>query len=262
MWSWGGYSHHRTLGHCDDPATAAELQALPAHRQYPPPRAIEAAALRGRHAVQVATSSGEWGSHTLVLTRGGEVLAFGFGGDGQCGLGRESTSCEYAYRLPRVITALQGTRVVQVATGEHHSLALSEGGRVLSFGNGGEGRLGHGDEGSRFVPTTIEALRNERVAQVAAGDRFSVVLTEGHKALWFGERSMTRFPDLSDDEDDLDVEGESQLLPATLADPCWWPRPDSPKIVEVAADASGGCRSSIAVLSESGEVCVIESPDW
>ena len=51
----------------------------------------------------------------------------------------------------------------------NHSLVLTAGGAVFAFGCGEEGRLGHNDEEDYYVPKLVEALRGQRVAQVAAG---------------------------------------------------------------------------------------------
>ena len=61
--------------------------------------------------------------------------------------------------MPRVIEALRGVRVVAVAAGCGHSLVLTDGGTVLSFGQGEDGKLGHGDQEDQLVPKVIEALR-------------------------------------------------------------------------------------------------------
>jgi hypothetical protein len=50
------------------------------------------------------------------------------------------------------------TRVEQVSCGKAHTAALLRNGAVVSFGNGGNGRLGHGDTLNRLVPTVIKGL--------------------------------------------------------------------------------------------------------
>ncbi len=44
------------------------------------------------------------------------------------------------------------------------SIVLTGNGEVFTFGCGTEGRLGHGDEHSRFGPTRVEALNGIRVS--------------------------------------------------------------------------------------------------
>ena len=42
---------------------------------------------------------------------------------------------------PRVVRALEGTRILQIETGEDHSLALSDNGEVFSWGRGLSGQV-------------------------------------------------------------------------------------------------------------------------
>jgi alpha-tubulin suppressor-like RCC1 family protein len=79
---------------------------------------------------------------------------------------------------PKLLEALRGERVAAVAAGGCHSLVLTEAGAVLSFGCGGDGRLGHGDHETQLTPKVVEALRCERVTAVSAGLHHSLVLTE------------------------------------------------------------------------------------
>ena len=87
---------------------------------------------------------------------------------------------------PTLITTPSSTRIERVAVGDSHVLALTHTGAVLTFGCGGSGVLGHGDEAWQFVPKVIEALRNVRVMAIAAGYKHSMVLTDEGEVLSFG----------------------------------------------------------------------------
>ena len=69
-------------------------------------------------------------------------------------------------------------RVVCVSAGDIHSLVVVQRGAVFSFGSGGYGKLGHGDEVNRLTPKWVEGLANERVVAVAAGARHSMAGTD------------------------------------------------------------------------------------
>jgi len=84
----------------------------------------------------------------------------------------------FSIQSPRRIESLTGSPVASVALSDHHSLALTSAGQVYSWGNGASGRLGHGDEATRLVPTPVRALRWLRMAAVAAGDYHSLGLDE------------------------------------------------------------------------------------
>jgi len=90
----------------------------------------------------------------------------------------------------QLIEALKGVRVRAVAAGEDHSLVLSVGGDAYSFGLGGFGQLGHGDDRSQPLPKRIETLANVRA--VAADRSHSLLLTESGIVYSFGNGSNGR----------------------------------------------------------------------
>ena len=63
------------------------------------------------------------------------------------------------------------------------SLALSADGALWSWGCGGQGVLGHGDEQYQLLPTKIEAFAGQRVVAVSAGGDHSLALT-ADGAVW------------------------------------------------------------------------------
>ena len=82
---------------------------------------------------------------------------------------------------------LAGVRVVGVAAGDAHSIALAADGRVFTFGEGEYGQLGHGDGISRTLPQRVAgALASLRVVRVACGTSHVAVVTEDGSLLTFG----------------------------------------------------------------------------
>ena len=118
----------------------------------------------------VAVSAGR--AHSLALAADGAVWSWGYGEDGPLGHGDQQRQL-----LPKKIEAIAGQRVVAVSAGFGHSLATTAGGAVWSWGVGGCGRLGHGDEQSQLLPRKIEALAGQRVVAVSAGHYHSLALT-------------------------------------------------------------------------------------
>jgi alpha-tubulin suppressor-like RCC1 family protein len=97
--------------------------------------------------VQVVAGNGL----SLVVTRAGNVYAFGNGRYGVLGCGDEETS-----QVPRQLLSLAGKAVRKVAAGAHHVLALTYSGRVLSWGKNDKGQCGLGVEGgAQLTPTAI-----------------------------------------------------------------------------------------------------------
>jgi len=135
--SWGDGGHGR-LGHGDD---QAQWQ----------PKKIEA--LAGQRVV--AVSAGGW--YSLALTADGAVWSWGCGYSGQLGHGDLQHQ-----QLPKKIEAFADQRVVAVSAGEDHSLAITADGAVWSWGDGGLGRLGHGEDLSdQLLPKKIEVWSQE-----------------------------------------------------------------------------------------------------
>ena len=87
--------------------------------------------------------------HTVVATEGGGVYTFGHGEEGQLGHGDEEDQL-----APRRVPAagFNGERVVMVAAGGGHTVALSEAGHVFTWGYGRNGQLGHGDQEDQRQP--------------------------------------------------------------------------------------------------------------
>jgi len=63
--------------------------------------------------------------------------------------------------------------------GQYHALALLDSGKVLSWGGGKEGQLGHGNLDNLYSTTAlIESLKNEHISSVACGWLHSLAVSE------------------------------------------------------------------------------------
>ena len=83
-------------------------------------------------------------------------------------------------------------RVLEVAAGAMHSLALVSGGEVYSFGRNTHGQLGRGaPEATGSLPAVVSALTERRVRalRVAAGAYFSLVVSEDGRLFAFGSNA-------------------------------------------------------------------------
>ncbi|KAF0719156.1 Aste57867_1246 [Aphanomyces stellatus] len=110
------------------------------------------------------------------------VYSWGRGEDGQLGLG--DTSDQYR---PVIVEALREKVVVQIACGSGHTVVLDDKGDVYTWGRGDDGRLGHGDNGWKFVPRLVEALQNKHIKQVTCGSyHTAAVTTSGDLYTWGG----------------------------------------------------------------------------
>ena len=145
------------------------------------PTLVERAVFEGKAVLMVACGE----EHTVVATEGGGVYTFGGGEDGQLGHGDEENQL-----APRRVPAagFNGERVVMVAAGDQHTVALSEAGRVFTWGSGEYGRLGHGDRENQRAPRQVEVGRfgGEGVVFVAAGGAHTVAVTAGGRLYSWG----------------------------------------------------------------------------
>jgi len=117
--------------------------------------------------------------HSLAITADGAVWSWGGGGQEKLGHANEEFQL-----LPKKVLALASQRVVAVSAGLGHSLALTADGAVFTWGQGGDGCLGHGDEQSQLLPKKIEALAGQRVVAIAAGASYSLALTADAVFAW------------------------------------------------------------------------------
>jgi len=88
--------------------------------------------------------------------------------------------------IPRSLGSLEKLEVRQVACGTGHTLALTDGGDVYSWGSGWAGCLGHGQGyKNQLVPIVISALRDVHIIQIACGNKNSIaVTTTGYLYAW------------------------------------------------------------------------------
>ncbi|OPJ84714.1 probable E3 ubiquitin-protein ligase HERC4 isoform X1 [Patagioenas fasciata] len=143
----------------------------------------------------VAVSCGE--AHTLALNDKGQVYAWGLASDGQLGL----PGTEECIRVPRNIKSLSDIQIVQVACGYYHSLALSKGSEVFSWGQNKYGQLGLGYEFKKQnSPHVIKSLLGIPFAQIAAGGAHSFVLTLSGAIFGWGRNKFGQLG-LNDDND-------------------------------------------------------------
>ncbi|NWV30073.1 HERC4 ligase, partial [Origma solitaria] len=143
----------------------------------------------------VAVSCGE--AHTLALNDKGQVYAWGLATDGQLGL----PGTEECIRVPRNIKSLSEIQIVQVACGYYHSLALSKGSEVFSWGQNKYGQLGLGYEYKKQTsPQVIKSLLGIPFAQIAAGGAHSFVLTLSGAIFGWGRNKFGQLG-LNDDND-------------------------------------------------------------
>jgi alpha-tubulin suppressor-like RCC1 family protein len=135
--------------------------------------------------------------HSIFVDKGGRLLTCGRG----ILVGHDHSHEEWVpFELctPVPVPSMQDRRIVSVAAGYMHSLALSAEGEVYSWGTGVHGALGHGDECAKVaVPRRIESL--SRIEQIAAGPNSTSAAVDEQGRLFTWGRA--RFEEEVEDED-------------------------------------------------------------
>ncbi len=147
-------------------------------------------ALYGKRVVAIAAG----GAHNLALCSDGTLAAWGNNLHGQLGddTSRTNRLAPVAVNTASGISALYGKRVVAIAAGSYHSLALCADGTVAAWGWNLSGQLGDNTYSDRPVPVAVNmeagvsALYGETVVAVAAGSAYSLVLCSNGTAVAWG----------------------------------------------------------------------------
>lgn len=122
--------------------------------------------------------------HSLALTSDGVVHGWGDSSTGQLGSANQSTSTPVAIQSG----SLLGRRIVAVAAGRLHSVALASDGAVHTWGSNAGGQLGNGSGGA--VPGLVttaapSSLESKIVTAIAAGSTHTLALTaDGSVHAW------------------------------------------------------------------------------
>ncbi|XP_077925074.1 E3 ISG15--protein ligase HERC5 isoform X3 [Halichoerus grypus] len=120
--------------------------------------------------------------HSLALSKGGELFAWGQNLHGQLGVGRLFASIP----TPQIVEHLSGVPLVQISAGKAHSMALSMSGNIYSWGRNDLGQLGLGHTDGEDFPSLIEALDNQKVEFLACGGSHTALLTTDGLVFTFG----------------------------------------------------------------------------
>jgi len=121
--------------------------------------------------------------HTLNLTKDGEVYSTGSGQYCNTGHGGSKVADNLS-----LIKSLADKKVVQIATGESHSLSLTDRGFLYSWGRGFEGQLGLSETIEvASVPKYVQFFHGKMIKYVATGSFHSLAITQDGDLYTWGE---------------------------------------------------------------------------
>ncbi|XP_019439435.1 PREDICTED: ultraviolet-B receptor UVR8 isoform X2 [Lupinus angustifolius] len=149
------------------------------------------------------------GRHTLALSDIGQVWGWGYGGEGQLGLGSRVRMVSSPQLLPCIDSSsyvkdrsasldqgsmssdgqnlrVPGSYVKGIACGGRHSTVITDAGAVLAFGWGLYGQCGQGSTDDELRPTCVSSLLGIRIEGVAAGLWHTVCISADGDVYAFG----------------------------------------------------------------------------
>lgn len=132
--------------------------------------------------------------HSMALTQNNNLYVWGCNSAGKLGFGEEY---EYKERLERPTllskSSFDHKKIIQIATGDNHLLALTDDGNIYSWGMNLKGQLGLvSDEGVMVnTPTHIKPdnFNREKIVKIVAGGAHSLALTETGALYAWGDNS-------------------------------------------------------------------------
>jgi len=149
-------------------------------------------------------------SKVVIREDASDVYTWGEGKYGKLGHGDDND--EY---IPKVLEALLGRDVIQVACNAFHTIALTDTSEVYSWGMGAGGRLGNGKERNRFSPLAIAGLRGAYVTQIACGEAHSAAISGSGTLYTWGKGEYG----------ELGYEAAKQLTPCQVDSEPWEGKP-------------------------------------
>jgi len=121
----------------------------------------------------------------VALREDGTLVSWGEDKMGCLGLGTDIQLCTEPKPIP-FPTDFQG-KVVDIQYGKHHILALTNHGKVYSWGENTDGQLGLNDLQTRYEPSIVEEISQHPITQILAVDNMSYALTKSGVVYAWGE---------------------------------------------------------------------------
>jgi uncharacterized repeat protein (TIGR02543 family) len=138
------------------------------------------------------------GGHSSALTSEGRLFTWGGNSYGELGDGT-TTSKNTPTEITNQFSLGIGERIVGISLGHLHSSAYTSLGRLFTWGENENGRLGDGTTTDRWVPTEItnqfSLYLDETITNVSLGDSHSSALTSNGRVFTWGSNSNGQLGD-------------------------------------------------------------------
>ena len=141
--------------------------------------------LAGKTIVQIAASA----NHNMVLTSDGAVYTWGWNYHGQLG-NNTKTNSNTIVAVQTISTPIAGKKIVKIAAGQGHSLALTDDGMVYTWGRNDTGQLGNNATTDAMLPVAVTVtgtpMSNKTIVEIASGARHSLAIDSSGKVYAWG----------------------------------------------------------------------------
>lgn len=141
--------------------------------------------LAGKTIVQIAAGA----NHNMVLTSDGAVYIWGWNYHGQLG-NNTKTNSNTIVAVQTIGTPLAGKKIVKIAAGQGHSLALADDGTVYTWGRNDTGQLGNNTTTDAMLPVAVTVngtpMSNKTIVEIASGARHSLAIDSSGKVYAWG----------------------------------------------------------------------------
>ena len=222
-----GLNTHSQLGYqCSRPGFPLEVVASPAKIWLPTKTPI------------TKVSCGR--SHSLFLSRSGQVFALGNNSFGQCGRPIQEKEEYFASKKVNQLVDLP-TNIKQIECGQDHSLFLTDTGELYSCGWGADGQTGLGHFENQFKPSKVRGdIEGVEIVKVSTRADTVLALDKSGNVFGWGNSEYAQFRVLANNESEQFNSPRNLNLPSEIG-----------RIVDIAA---GG--TMCAILNNKGQVFV------
>jgi alpha-tubulin suppressor-like RCC1 family protein len=142
--------------------------------------------------IVVSIACGE--CHSLATTKSNQCFSWGRNYYGR--LGHGDSNNRY---IPELILGLSHQQIITISAGVSYSLATTVEGKLYSWGYGGHGQLGHGDQKNYSLPKLVQGMAGKIVTKSKAAYGHTLCITaSGELYAWGSGRGLLG---LSDSED-------------------------------------------------------------
>jgi alpha-tubulin suppressor-like RCC1 family protein len=125
-------------------------------------------------------------AHSVALTNDGAVFSWGWNHFGQVGSESEK-ACE---PIPLKVLGFNNEKIIMISCGLRHSIALTEYGRLFTWGDNRNGQSGIGSRNKSYKPVVIKFDQNLFIEKISCGAKYSLLISRDENIYVFGDNEF------------------------------------------------------------------------